>query len=178
VVRFSLKFENCRCCVSVAAVCIALAMMFVFCSVPTCFAVTSDEAYNNLRKAEVDLGYGFAAVAEAGNAGADIAELEAKLNDAAGLLSEGYAAFRSGDYEKAVSLSSTCSFAVDGVANEAERLQSSAELIHIDAATYTMVWSIIGLIILFVLAYVGWRILIKFYSKRVLTLRLEVEGSR
>jgi len=67
---------------------------------------------------------------------------------------------------------------VDGVADEAERLQFSAELIHIDAATYTMVWSIIGLIILFVLAYVSWRILIKFYSKKVLNLRPEVEESR
>jgi len=158
-----------------AAVCLSLVILFVFCFVPICLAANSSEAENALARAESDLGYAFAVVAEANGAGANITELLMKLDEAGVLLSEGYVANRAGDYDFAIFMATESSNVIEGVAGDAEYLKSFAERAQGESLLLTAVASIIGLILIVVLGLMGWNFLKKSYSKRVLNLRPLVE---
>ena len=157
------------------AVCLPLVILLAFCFVPIGLATNSAEADNALGKAENELGSAFAAVAAAKGVGANVVELLMKLDEAGGFLSEGYIANRAGNYDEAVSMASTCSNLVEGVAGDAEYLKLSAERAQADSLLLTAVGSIIGLILLIVLGFLGWNFLKELYSKRVLELRPLVE---
>ena len=160
------------------AICLAIIVLFAFCFVPVGLAVSSDEAGDALRSAEGDLGSAFVAVADAERAGANITAFVSRLNNADGFLAEGYAAYRNGNYENAVSNAASCSSTTQGIVTDAADLKASAERSHSDMALMTAVISCVGLIIFFILAFLGWRILKKFYSKRVLEFKPIVEGSQ
>jgi hypothetical protein len=159
------------------AVCLAVVGLFVFCFVPVGFAVSSDEAGTALKRAEADLGSAFAAVAEAERAGANVTLLLTRLNVADGFLSEGYAAFRSGNYDSASSSAAACSGSIEGVLDDAGLLRSSAERAQNDRVLLTAVTTGVGLVMLFALGFLGWGFLKKWFSSRVLGLRPLVEES-
>jgi hypothetical protein len=160
------------------AICLAIIVLFAFCFVPVGLAIGSNEAGDALRRAEVDLGSAFGAVADAERAGANVTDFVGRLNYADGFLAEGYAAYRSGNYESAMSMAATCSSATEGIVNDAGYLKASAERAYGDIVLMTAVISGVGLIIFFILAFLGWRLLKKFYSKRVLEFKPTVEGSQ
>jgi hypothetical protein len=75
-------------------------------------------------------------------------------------------------------MAASCSSATQGIVNDAAYLKASAERSHGDIALMTAVVSGVGLIIFFILAFLGWRILKKSYSKRVLEFKPIVEDSQ
>jgi hypothetical protein len=66
-------------------------VLFAFCFVPVGLAIGSNEAGDALRRAEVDFGSAFAAVADAERAGANVTAFVGRLNNADDFLAEGYA---------------------------------------------------------------------------------------
>lgn len=160
------------------AVCLLVSLLLIVCFAPFCLAVDTNEASNALNNAETDLDLAFIVLAEAEDAGANVATLLEKLNDAGGFLSEAYAAFRDGNYESAVSSAGMCSVTVDGVADDGALLKSSAERLSGDRLFLSAVGSGIGLILLFVLGFLGWKMLEKSFSKRVSDLKPVVEESQ
>jgi hypothetical protein len=98
------------------------------------------------------------------------------LNIGDNLISEGYAALSGGNYEIAFSLANECRTAVAPIPGDASNLQASAERARSDWMFSTVLGSTVGLIILLVFAFLGWNVLKRSYSKRVLNLKPVVEA--
>ena len=171
-----LKFER-RHCVN-GAVCLAVLVLFVVQFVPLCFAVSFDEAGEALRMAEQDLGSAFVAVAEAEGAGADVSVLLDKLDAAGVFLSEAHSAFKVGNYESAFSFAVACSSAVEGLVGEGAHLKVDAEIAHNASLFLTLIVSGIGVGVVLVCAFFGWRFLKRRYFRRVLDMKPEVEAAQ
>jgi hypothetical protein len=151
-------------------------LLFVW-LVPACFAIDAVEASGAIDQAECDLGSAFAMVAEAEGAGADVSVLLNKLGSASDSLSEAYAAFRTGDYENASLLANECSHAVEGITGDAGRLKVDAERNRNDNLLLTVTELGVGLVLLLVLGFLGWRFLKRWYFRRVLDMTPQVEGA-
>jgi hypothetical protein len=160
------------------AVCLTVSMLLAVWFVPACFAVDAVEASGAISQAERDLGSAYVVVAEAESAGADVSVLLNKLGSAGDFLSEAYVAFRAGDYGNASVLAMECSRAVEGVVGDATRLKADAERAHSDRLLLTVTESGVGLILLLVLGFSGWRFLKRRYYGRVLDTKPQVEGTQ
>ena len=160
------------------AVCLTVSMLLAVWLVPACFAVDAVEASGAIGQAERDLGSAYAVVAEAEGAGADVSVLLNKLGSAGDFLSEAYVAFRAGDYGNASLFAMECNHAVEGVAGDAARLKADAERAHSDRLLLTATASGVGLVLLLVFGFFGWRFLKRWYSRRVLDMKPEMEGTR
>lgn len=156
------------------AVFMAFLALFGFFYVPCCCAVDSAEAISVLNQAEDDLGSAFVAVSEAEVAGADVSALLSKLSNAGDTLSEGYAAFRIADYEGAFALANECGAAIKGIVSEAVQLKADAENAKMDRLVFAGVASGVGLLLLVVLGFLGWRLLKRWYYRRVLDMKPEL----
>jgi len=146
--------------------------------VPACFAIDAVEASGAISQAERDLGSAYAVVAEAEGAGADVSVLLNKLGSAGDFLSEAYVALRAGEYGNASSLAAECSHSVAGIAGDAARLKADAERARSDRLLFTAGGSGVGLVLLLVFGFFGWRFLKRWYSRRVLDMKPEMEGTR
>ena len=160
------------------AVCLAVSMLLAVLFVPVCFAVDAVEASGAIGQAERDLGSAYVVVAEAEGAGADVSVLLDKLGGAGDFLSEAYVAFRAGDYGNASLLAMQCTHVVEGVAGDAARLKADAERAHGDRLLLTATASGVGLVLLLVFGFSGWKFLKRWYSRRVLDTKPEMEGTR
>lgn len=156
------------------AVCIAVMFLFVVKFAPLCIAVSSDEAGEAVKTAERDLGSAFMAVAEAEGAGANVSVLLDKLNAGGVFLSEAHSAFSAGNYESAFSSALACSSAVEGVVGDAARLKIAAEVASVANIFLTTTGSVIGLALVLILGFVGWRFLKRRYFRRVLEMKPKV----
>jgi hypothetical protein len=154
------------------AICLIVLMLLAAWFVPACFAVDAVEANAAIGQAERDLGSAYVAVAEAEGAGADVSVLLNKLEGAGDFLSEAYSAFRVGDYENASVLAMECSNAVEGVAGDAARLKTDAES---DRLLLSSVGSSVGLVLLLVFGFLGWKLLKRRYFKRTLDMKPQME---
>jgi hypothetical protein len=160
------------------AVCLIVAMLLAVWFVPACFAVDAVEASSALGQAERDLGSAYVVVAEAEGAGADVSVLLNKLGSAGDFLSKAYVAFRAGDYGNASLLALECSHAVEGVAGDAAGLKANAEGAHSDGLLSAVAESGVGLVLLLVLGFLGWNFLKRWYFRRVLDMKPQVEGAQ
>jgi len=160
------------------AVCLSVSMLLAVWLVPACFAVDAVEASGAIGQAERDLGSAYVVVAEAEGAGADVSVLLNKLGSAGDFLSEAYVAFRAGDYGNASLFAMECNHVVSGVAGDAARLKLDAERARSDRLLLTSAGSGVGLVLLLVLGFSGWRFLKRRYHKRVLDMKPHVEGTR
>ena len=143
---------------------------------PPCFA-TESEASIAINEAELDMNLTFATVAAAEDAGADIEVLIGRLTSAGDSLSEAHTAFRAGNYEAASSHAVECSNVLEGLDLEADRLIEKAEREKSDNLILTLAGSGIGVIILLVLAIMGWSVLRERYYSQVPNMKPEVEVS-
>ena len=159
------------------AVCLTVSMLLAVWLVPACFAVDAVEANTAIGQAERDLGSAYAVVAEAEGAGADVSVLLNKLGSAGDFLSEAYAAFRTGDYADANALAMECSSAVEGVADDAARLKTDAEAARSNRLLFAVVGSSVGLVLLVVFGFLGWKLLKRRYFKQVLGMKPQMEGT-
>ena len=156
-------------------ICLIASMLFAVLFVPGCFAFDAVEANASIGQAERDLGSAYVEVAEAEDAGADVSALLNKLGSAGDTLSEAYAAFRSGDYENASALAMACNNAVEEIAGDAARLKTDSEKTHSDTLLLTVVGSGVGLVLLFVFGFLGWKLLKRRYFRRVLDMKPRME---
>jgi hypothetical protein len=166
--------KNCRS----VAVCLIVSMLLVVWFVPRCFAVDAVEANGAIGQAERDLGSAYVVVGEAESAGANVSVLLNRLGSAGDFLSEAYVALRAGEYGNASSLAAECSHSVAGIAGDAARLKADAERARSDRLLFTAGGSGVGLVLLFVFGFFGWRFLKRWYSRRVLDMKPEMEGTR
>jgi hypothetical protein len=171
-----LKFAGRRC--VIGAVCLVVLVLFVVGFVPLCFAVSFDEAAETIGRAESDLGSAFVAVAAAEGAGADVSLLLDKLDAAGVFLSEAHSAFRVGNYEGAFSSAVACSSAVEGVVGEGARLKVDAEISHNTMLLLTVVVTGVGVGLLLVFAFFGWRFLKRKYFRRILDMKPQMEVTK
>jgi len=104
-------------------------------------------------------------VTEAYAAGADVGRLLDDLEAAGVFLSEAHIAFRSYDYEKAISLSSECRQIVEVSVFEANLIGAEARIEKTGFFLLTALSSVFLLILLVFLGIVGWRELKKRYLK-------------
>jgi hypothetical protein len=153
-------------------------LMFLAGSMLGCFGVVAVEATDAIGQAEVSLNSAFVAVAEAQDAGADVARLLERLEAAGDFLSEAHLTFRSGDYEAARLLAVECENKVEGVVTEAGQLETAAELAKIENLSLTAFWSGFGLILLVIFGVVGWMILKKRHFEQVLEMKPEAGKAR
>jgi len=160
------------------AICLTVSMLLAVWLVPTCLAVDANEASVAINQAERDLGLAFAMVAEAESAGADVSALLNKLDIAGDFLSEAKAAFGTGDYENANPLAVDCSHTVEGLADDAASLKLDAEKAQSDRLLFTAMWSGVGLVLLLVLGFLGWKFLKRRYFRRILDMKPQVEGAQ
>ena len=158
----------------VITACMVILFLFSVEFVSLGFAVSYDEATGSLEQAEQDLGSAFAEVAAAEVAGADVSMLLDKLEVAGVFISDAHLALKIGDYDSVFSYAVSCSNAVDGVVEDAERLRADAEIDHRARLTATMVVSGVGVGLLVVFGLYGWRLLKRWYFKRVLKMKPEV----
>ena len=165
------RAKSCRNVATCLIVLVLLAVLFV----PSCFAVGACEATTAVGQAEHDLDSAYIAVAEAEDAGADVSALLNKLNSTGDFLSEAYAALSIGNYVSASVLAIDCSSAVEGIAGDAARLKADAEKTHSDRFLFAVVESSVGLVLLLVFAFSGWKFLKRRYYRRVLDMKPHVE---
>ena len=157
---------------------LSLLILIITQFIPACFAVSSDEASDAIKQADRDLGSAFVAVAEAEGAGADVSVFLSKLGSAGDFLSEAYVAFRARDYGNASLFAMECSNAVESVARDGARLKADAEREHSDRLLLTAAWSGVGLVLLLVLGFFGWKFLKRWYFRRILGMKPQVEGEQ
>jgi hypothetical protein len=157
------------------AVCLILAMLPAVWLVPACFAVDAVEASSAIGQAERDLGSAYAMVAEAEGTGADVSAMLNKLGSAGDFLSGAYAALRMGDYADASALAMECSSAVKGVADDAARLKTDAEAARSNRLFFAVVGSSVGLVLLVVFGFLGWKLLKQRYLRQALDMKPQVE---
>jgi hypothetical protein len=157
------------------AVCLIVAILLAIWLVPVCLAVDAVEANASIGQAERDLGSAYAVVAEAERFGANVSALLNKLGSAGDSLSGAYAAFKTGDYAGASALATECSYAAKGVADDAARLTTDAEVARYNRLFFAVVGSSVGLVLLAVFGLLGWRLLKWRYSRQVLDMKPQVE---
>ncbi|MCJ7762853.1 hypothetical protein MUP38_05305 [Candidatus Bathyarchaeota archaeon] len=167
------RAKSCRSVATCLIVLVLLAVLFV----PSCFAVGACEASTAVGQAEHDLGSAHIAVAEAEDAGADVSALLNKLSNAGDFLSEAYAALRIENYANASVLAMECSNTVEGVAGDAARLKTNAESAITDRLLFAVAGSGVGLILLLIFGFLGWKLLKRRYFKQVLDMKPQVEAA-
>jgi len=167
-----LKFAGGHC--VTGTVCLTVLFLFVVQFVPLCFAVSSDEAGEAVKTAEQDLSSAFMAVAETEVAGANVSVLLDKLNAAGVFLSEAHSTFSAGNYESAFSSAVACSSAVEGVVGDAARLKMDVEVASVESLFLTTAGSVIGVGLVLILGFIGWRFLKRRYFRRVLEMKPKV----
>lgn len=159
------------------AVCLVVALLLAVWLVPACFAVDSVDANGAIGQAERNLDSAYVAVAQAEGAGADVSALLGKLGTGGDFLSQAYAAFKTGDYANANTLAAQCTSAINGVADDAARLETDAKAARSNGFVFAVVGSSIGLALLVVLGFFGWRLLRRRYFEQTLGMKPEVEGT-
>ena len=150
--------------------------MVFFVLVPMCYAINANEAINGVGRAERNLGSVFTAVADAAAFGANVTEMLNKLDIAASFLSEAHAAFKKGDYESALEKAVNCESALSGLEYQAASLKAEAERKNSDRVFMNVFSSFVGLALVLVLGFLGWRFLKRWYLKHLLSMKSEKEA--
>jgi hypothetical protein len=159
------------------AVCLIVAVFLAVWVVPASFAVDDVGASAAIGQAEHDLDSAYVVVAEAEGAGADVSTLLNKLSNGGDFLSEAYAAFKTGDYVNASASAEKCISAVNGVADDAARLKTDAETARTNGFLFAVVGSSVGLVLLVVFGFLGWKLLKLRYFKQVMGMKPQLEGA-
>jgi hypothetical protein len=143
-------------------------------SVPWVSASSGDMIPLEVAEAEEALVLAYDAVLEAEEAGANVSGLLGRLNVGGEYLAEAYVWVRLGDSEKASRFAGLCVEVVGDMRGEAVGLREEAHGWWVLDVIVRLIWSVFGLIVIVVVAFVVWRVFRRRYLKRVLGLKPEV----
>lgn len=130
-------------------------------------------ALSIISEAEQTMARAYEAVLDAERAGAEVSGLLAKLNDAAGVLSEGHMILKVGDFEEAIRLAELSSELGWEVEGNAEWLQVEAENEHANRRRWFLAGSATGVTIVSIASLLGYA-----YFKRRYYGRISKENSK
>lgn len=157
--------------------CFCLVAIFWFCLPATCFAANVNEANDALMLAEEEVSLVYLEVAYAEAEGADISNLLNKIRMGSDFLSNSYIAFRSGDYDLSIISSLNCVREMEGVFDEATRLKLDAQEENNNRRLSTTLFSGVGVVLVVVLGFVGWKIVRNKYFRNIMETTPKVERS-
>lgn len=132
-----------------------------------------DEAAN-INSANNAINQAFAQVQKAEKAGGDTSSLLLQLNSAAYLLSEAENSYRVGNTTQAASETSQAISIANSVQSKAADLAKSSSQAGENGFLATISLSVIGIVLVAVGLYYGWRYFKKTYMKKILTYKPEV----
>jgi len=132
------------------------------------------EAYPAVEGADNALKQAFAAVLEAERAGANVSSLIAELNEAGGLLAEAQIAYRTGNFNEALSKANQCSVLADGIMSDALSLKGSALADVQRAVMQALTFSMVGGLAFLTVILVVWRWFRRAYAGKLLQMKTEV----
>ena len=133
-----------------------------------------EEAASAISEADQSLAQAYNAVLEAERVGADVSGLLVKLNDAVGLLSEARKSFELGSFDEAVRFAQLSIEGGRGVVSGAESLEVDANSANVTRFWWFLVGSVLGLPIVVLASFVGYRYFKRLYYRRLLKMRPRV----
>jgi len=131
-------------------------------------------AASAVSRAEEVLASAYEAVLEAEGAGANVSVLVARLNEAGDLLAQAQVLYRLEDFEGAARFADLCGEIGEEVRIKALELRDLAVEEASQRFTWTMIGSIVGVVVILCLSFLGWRAFKRRYFRRVLGMRPEV----
>lgn len=130
------------------------------------FAETSkDVAASALANAEGSVVSGYQAVSKAEESGANVSSLLVRLNEAGELLARAQLAYKSGDFDSAISFAGQSQVKLNGFVVEANALKESAIQVHYWDFMVNVVGSIVGSVAVVCGSVVVWFLLKRRYEK-------------
>ena len=155
----------------------AVALLSVLFSilVPSAAGVSRQEAaVSTVSEAEQFIVQAYEAVVGAESAGAHVSSLLVGLNDAVGLLSEAQVALEVGDFEECIRLAELSREAGSGVGNAARALEVEANYAHANLSWWFAGGSVLGVSIVVLTSFFGYRYFKRRYYKRLLKIKPRV----
>jgi len=129
--------------------------------------VSENVAASALTDAEGVVVSAYQAVLKAEEAGADVSGLLVRLNEAGGFLARARMAYSLGDFEGAASfVNSRKNIGVD-VENAAVELKDLALSERVQRMWFTMIGSVLGVVLIVFGSFCGWRVFKRRYYRRV-----------
>jgi hypothetical protein len=153
---------------------VSVFLFFLLSFVPWVGASNGNVVPLEVTQAEEALVLGYDAVLEAEEAGANVSSLLARLSLGGEYLAEAYVCVRLGDSEKASRFAGLCVEVVGDMRGEAVGLREEAHGWWVLDVIVRLIWSVFGVIIIVVVAFVVWRVFRRRYLKRVLGSKPEV----
>jgi hypothetical protein len=146
-------------------------------SVPWVSATNGDVVPLEVAEAEEALASAYEAVLQADEAGANVSGLLDKLNVGSEYLVEAYVWVHLGDSENTSHFAGLCYDVALDVQSDAVEAIDEAKSSGMKESVVVMLGSVVGVILVVGLCFVGWRVFKRHYHKKVLGLRPEVIGS-
>jgi len=137
-------------------------------------ALSENVVASDIERAEGVMLTAYLAVLEAEEAGANVSGLLAQLNVAGDGLAQAYVLYRLGDFDNADRFADLCSEISERVRADALKLRDQAILDADQRFRWTKTGSIIGVVAILCLCFLGWRAFKRSYYQRVLRMRPEV----
>lgn len=137
-------------------------------------ASDSDSAASVIERAEDVMAWAYEAVLEAERAGADVEDLTGQLNWAGELLARARFQYRMENFGSAVGLADHCYETSSGVLVEAGRLRNLAVEEGVRLFWLTIVGSMVSVAIIVYGSFLGWRVFVRHYYRKILRMRPEV----
>ena len=138
--------------------------------------VGENDASLALSNAEEAVFSAFQTVLKAEEAGANVSGLLVQLDDAGEFLVEAHAAYRVGDVDEVVRSAGLCSEIAGNVKSQADDLWVKAYGSSVMGLWLALVGSVVGVVVVGLGSFWGWRFFKRRYYRRVLGLKPEVNS--
>jgi len=142
---------------------------------PCVYGFENLEARQRIDDGEMALTDAFEKVVDAETAGANVSILLQQLNNAASLLDLAEVAYANADSEGALSKANECVTLASGVASDAAEFKNQA-ITAMNGQWMIVMFSVLGAAVFSIVLYVLWFSFRRFYDRKVLGLKPEVEG--
>jgi hypothetical protein len=137
--------------------------------------VSGQEVTATISDAEQTIGFGFKAVLDAEQAGANVSSLLVKLNEGAELLSRARMAFEDGNLDEAARLSGLSSEVGSQVESEAKALEVEAGNAAVNRFWLYLGSSALAMVVVVLVTFLGYRFLKRRYFEHLLEMKPKVE---
>jgi len=155
-----------RSCLKFLAVSVFLVLLVPL-SVPWVSAANGDTVPSEVTEAEAALLSAYNIVLEAEESGANVSDLLNRLNVGGEYLAEAYVWVRLGNSDNVAHLAGLCHDVAEDVQGDAVDLRDEANASGTIEPVVVMLGSVIGVILVVGLSFVGWRVLKRNYRKKV-----------